>query len=301
MDGRRPGQDVARLASQARSSPSQSVTTPPGLPHDDRRPRPRPRGRAAARSSRRTRLRPSSTGRGWPPPTRRRSSKRVQRGARTRARTGAAAPCAGTGTRSRRSPARRPRCSRGSGARRGTRPRPARREYVRSSSGACTTPTTGTPSTIEPDRHADRVEPVHEVRGAVERVDEPAGVERRRRPPPRRTPAGPVSRSSTARIACFAREVGLAHPVARRLLAHVFEAAEVVRARSRRRRAPRGRPHASSASRVERAHARRPGISASASSVVPAAMSWRRASRSSVTSSRPSASRTIAPASMHAR
>ena len=61
--------------------------------------------------------------------------------------------------------------------------------------------------------------------------------------------AGRSSSASTARIACFAREVGFAHPVARRLLAHVGRPGRSGRARSRRPRARRGRPRRSSASR----------------------------------------------------
>src|SRR5262249_19020398 len=97
----------------------------------------------------------------------------------------------------------------------------------------------------------------------------------------------------------LARDVGLAHPVARRLLAHRFEPPEVAahdlaaRARGTIRRAEQF-------SVVEIRHAtlrmRRP-----ASSGVAAATSCRRASIASVTSSRPATSLTTAPASMHAR
>ena len=112
-----------------------------------------------------------------------------------------AAPCGGTENRSRRSPARVGRAL--TWMRRSSRnaPPPLRAAYVRSSSGACTTPTTGSPSTTSPTDTPTASRPCTKFDGAVERIDEPTGVGARRRPPPRRTPASPVSRSSTARTA----------------------------------------------------------------------------------------------------
>ena len=149
------------------------------------------------------------------------------------------------------------------------------------------------------DRDADRVEPVHEVRGAVERVDEPAGVEV--------VSSGLFAVHGQGRIArqeltdrALAREVGVADPVAGRFLADCFEVA-AERAAHDLASGARGTVGArEQVAVVERAHAT-PAVSASTSSGVPAAMSWRRALQSSVTSARPRASRTTAPASTHAR
>ena len=142
----------------------------------------------------------------------------------------------------------------------------------------------------ERDRHADHREPVHEVGGAVERIDEPSHVgplaaallaeerevgrgvvQHRRAPPPR--------------WRCRRRS-----PSRRALLAHVARHHRTRRARRARPRPRRGRRRrAGRRDRVRgRAHAREPRrCSAASSSAVPAATSWRRASASSTTSSRP--------------
>ena len=118
----------------------------------------------------------------------------------------------------------------------------------------------------------DRVEAVHEVRRSVERIDQPTGVEI--------LAAGLFAEHGQTGVAgeqlpdrLLAREVGFAHPVARRLLPHAFEMTEVpahdVAARVRGAVCRR-----QELAVVERGHAR-PAISASASSPVPAATSWR--------------------------
>ena len=78
----------------------------------------------------------------------------------------------------------------------------------------------------EAHRYADRVEAVQEVGGAVERIDEPTRLEvvapgfltEDRQPR--------VSREQLA-DRLLTREVGFAHPVARRLLPHLLETTEV--------------------------------------------------------------------------
>ena len=95
----------------------------------------------------------------------------------------------------------------------------------------------------EPHRHADRHEPVQEVRGAVERIDVPAPIRSRA--------AGLLAEERDTRRELFehfargllAREVGRAHPVARRLLAHVARAPEVLEHHFATRAQPRGRRH----------------------------------------------------------
>ena len=95
------------------------------------------------------------------------------------------------------------------GRRRGTRRRRAVAEYVSPSSGACTTPTTGSPSATSAIDTPTDGEAVQEVRGAVERVDEPAerrplaarllAEDRRCRARRRRAPRRPRPRSRCRR------------------------------------------------------------------------------------------------------
>ena len=149
--------------SHARSSPPQSVTTPPAS-RTSTPPAATSQGRAAARSSRRTRPRRSTRGRG--------SRRRRGGGPRTcaaRARTpggtrravalGAErepgrgdrrAPAARSLTRERDAVAERAR-------------RRARASTVSPSIGACTTPTIGTPSPTRRDRHTDRGKPCRKL------------------------------------------------------------------------------------------------------------------------------------------
>ena len=131
----------------------------------------------------------------------------------------------------------------------------------------------------EADRHADRFEPVHEVRGAVERIDEPTGVGARRRPLPRRTPRGRsrvrAPRAPRLRSRCRPRSPSRRAPSRARRAA-----CRSARARSRRPRAARVSAAASSASRSRRHVTRRRRHRARrASSGVPAAITWRRALR----------------------
>src|SRR5262249_37745195 len=137
-----------------------------------------------------------------------------------------------------------------------------------------------------------------EVRGPVERVDEPARVEVvAARLLPEHREDGLAHEQLTDRL--LAREIGFAHPVTRRLLPDVLESAEVVTDDvTARVRGPVGSREQLAV--VELAHAML-RTSRPASSGVAAAMSWRRASIASVTSSRPATSHTTAPASMHAR
>ena len=133
------------------------------------------------------------------------------------------------------------------------------------------------------DRHADDGEAVHEVGGAVERVDEPPDV-------------GALAAGLLAEereLGCgvvqeladrvLARRVGVAHPVARPLRAHVARATEGV---EHDRSAGRGRASRGDEQPVEveiDRHRPVPPCSCSSSSFVPAATSCRRASASSAT------------------
>ena len=96
-------------------------------------------------------------------------------------------------------------------------PAAPRRSTSSPSSGACTTPTTGSPSATSADRHADHREAVQEVGGAVERVDEPADVARAR--PALLAEERDVGRGIGEHLAdrALARRVDVAHPVARAL------------------------------------------------------------------------------------
>ena len=124
----------------------------------------------------------------------------------------------------------------------GTRRRRGAPSRVSPSIGAWTTPTTGPPSTTSPIDTPTDGEPVHEVGGAVERIDEPPDVgaltaallteerDLRRRPCER-----VADRRARSRCRCRS-------PVARPLLADVAAARRSRRARSQRLRRPRRRP-----------------------------------------------------------
>ena len=133
----------------------------------------------------------------------------------------------------------------------------------------------------EPDRHADRVEAVHEVRGAVERVDEPFGVGARRRPPLRRAPGCRCARRGVSPHRGLAREVGFADPVARCLLprprAARRSAQRPLRHRRRRRRVPRPASASRSRARDRARSCDRPFAARRRARCVPAATMRRRA------------------------
>ena len=137
----------------------------------------------------------------------------------------------------------------------------------------------------EPDRHADRVEAVQEVRGAVERVDEPA--ERRRASPPASSPntgmPGVASASTSRTARSLARSAALtqspgafSRTLARRaeLLGDDLAAA---RAPRRRDREQRGRDRQCSRVNVSSPASARQLRRLASSSGVPAPSSWRRA------------------------
>jgi hypothetical protein len=195
---------------------------------------------------------------------------------------------------------------------------------------------------------------VHEVGGAVERIDEPAGVTDFAA---RLLAAHRETRLTNQELAHrgLAREVGGTHPIAGTFLAHVAGATErrthdlaagargafcdrdqlvevelahaITLGACGRAAGPHSLPGGIPASRRSLmpsllapsapgrwaplatrrdtrlptlAHAK-PASNASASSAVPAAITWRRASNSVVTSGARPKSRTVAPASMHAR
>ena len=137
----------------------------------------------------------------------------------------------------------------------------------------------------ETDRDADRFEAVQEVGGAVERVDEPA--ERTARSSGFLTEdrnVGPCLDERSPHHG-FAAQIGSAHPVARRLLAHLPRRAELL-----------GDDRAAEARRVEGDREqlvellgfhRRPADARrlASSSGVPAPSNWRRAATAGVTSS----------------
>ena len=201
MDGGRRGQDVAAHRARRRGRrPSRSPLPRPPAPAARRRPRPTGRGRA--RSSRRTPRPRSTPGRGSPRrrgagPRRRRTPPGRPRGTRRSSslcRNGK--PVAAIASR------RRARADRQAVRRCAYAPPPSVAQYVSPSNGACTTPTIGSPSRDEPDRHADRGETVQEVRGAVERIDEPPERRRaRRRSPHRRTRCRDSPSASASRTA----------------------------------------------------------------------------------------------------
>ena len=144
---------------------------------------------------------------------------------RRRARSGRADPCAGTGTRSPRSPA--PACarSRGAAARRGTRRRRARAAVGAVEQRGVHDGDHRLAGRDQADRHADRLEAVHEVRRAVERVDEPADLgalaalflaEHRQARSRVRAPRAPRSRSRRRRRSPSRRAPSRARRAARR-------------------------------------------------------------------------------------
>ena len=251
--------------SHGAASPCQSVTTPPASRTMQRAGGDVPRCRGSARSSRRTRRAAVQARSRLAAPARRRSSKVEQRPLEHREVLGQARPAwHGTGTRWRRSPAPGDAVAdtRIGAPLRNAPPPGGRRTCGRAwAPGPRRRPVR--PSATSADRHADDGEAVHEVGGAVERVDEPAD-------PASRSP--PVSSPKNARSGAaagehvahrlLARGVGVAHPVAGRLLAHVARAAERVE-HDLRRRACATRRARRRAARRDRGrqprHARPPG------------------------------------------